>query len=243
MDLSFFLDKENSEIVGDIRDAIGIYIVSQKELPQRFDNVTRNGAAGTKEVIDARNQSSFKSRIGMYLSNWITDGLIHAALTVPRSIFLGFSQKQLPAERDPRDARPDHAIPNAKTRLQIREKEYHAELERLGCTRARGETQEWFAGPMAKKIQAMRSIGTGTFYDFRKGNVTPLSEVLSKRITPRMVQKGVAAADGDVARITEFDHRRSPRLIEMQLASKDVESLRRGDKRSRAIARALAQLN
>ena len=67
MDLSFFLDKENSEIVGDIRDAIGIYIVSQKELPKQYENVTRNGAAGTKEVIDARNQSSFKSRMGMYL--------------------------------------------------------------------------------------------------------------------------------------------------------------------------------
>ena len=54
MDLSFFLDKDNSEIVGEIRDAIGIYIVSQKELPKRFDSVTRNGAAGTKEHATLR---------------------------------------------------------------------------------------------------------------------------------------------------------------------------------------------
>lgn len=95
MDIEFFVNKDNAEIVGDITDKIGLYIVQQSQLPPKFDNMRRCGDAGTKEVIDARNQSSFRTRVLMYLSNWITGGVILACLTVPRSIYVGFSQKQI----------------------------------------------------------------------------------------------------------------------------------------------------
>ena len=52
MDLSFFIDKNNRHIVGDIQDSIGLYIVNQSLLPKMYTHIWRAGAAGTKELIN-----------------------------------------------------------------------------------------------------------------------------------------------------------------------------------------------
>ena len=91
-------------------DRIGIYCVRQQGLKPPFNRMYRCGAAGTKEIVDTgygKNQmSSFKSRLAMYLSNWITGGFLFYALTVSRSVFSDFSEKLLEKSIDPRDARP-----------------------------------------------------------------------------------------------------------------------------------------
>ena len=232
MDLSFFISSANADVVGPVRDQIGLYIVSQKLLPPAYKNMYRCGAAGTKELIDGEagnKSSSFRSRLGMYLSNFITDGLIHACLTVPRSIFMGFSQKAI--KRQDGDNREDYQLPS-KTRLQIRERGYHDELERLGVKRVRPKPNEWFEGNIRTIKRALQSIGTGTYYEF-VGNRPPLVSELKKTTQERLDK---------VDSIVEFTHRRSPRLMEVAMDGKNIEELRRAGKKGRAIARALAQL-
>ena len=118
MDLSYFINTANIEVIGPVQNQIGLYIVSQKHLPHPFKNMYRCGAAGTKEIIDGEGpnkMSSFRSRLAMYLGNWISDWLIHAWLTVPRSMFAGFSQKSI--KRQEGDNREDYQLPS-QTRLQ-----------------------------------------------------------------------------------------------------------------------------
>ena len=233
MDLSFFIDNKNADIVGPVRDQIGLYIVTQKLLPPAFKNMYRTGAAGTKEILDGEGpnkSSSFRSRLAMYLSNFITDGLVHACLTVPKSIFVGFSQKSI--RRTEGDNREDFALPSS-TRLQLREREYHNALEKAGVKRVRPKPNEWFEGNLRTIKKALQSIGTGTYYEFI-GNQAPIKTEL-KRITD--------TKKDETENITEFAHRRSPRLLEVAMNAQDIDALRRGDKRARAIARALRALS
>ena len=180
-------------------DFIGLYCVSQKLLKPPFErNVFRCGAAGTKEVIDrgfgTGGQSSFRSRMAMYLSNWISGGLLHMCLTVPRSVFAGFSQRVL-QQRDPRDGREDYAL-SGKTRLQLRERQYHNAIEARGVQRVRTKA-EWFRGSLRQIEAALKSINTGTFYRFENDAIVEKVEL-----------KGGADLN-----VTQHSHRRSPRLV------------------------------
>lgn len=231
MDLTFFVDLKNEAVIGAVQQQIGLYIVNQKLLPRQFADIRRCGAAGTKEVVDAVDPtkqqsssavktSSFRGRVGMYLSNWITDGLIHACLTVERSINLGFSKKVRRSAQDARDARPGYAQAS-QTQLQVREHEYHDNLTKLGLVNVRGLRNEWYKGDLNKMKQALRKIGIGTFYDFSKGNVTPYKEKL---------------VTGTRLETFEFDHRRSPRLEEVAFNKKDFETLNAGGRRGKMLA-------
>ena len=66
-----------------------------------------------------------------------TDGKIFAALTVPRRRLQGFTEKILPerAEGDNRTDIQRSTDADATTLIQLREKEYHANLVCLGMTR------------------------------------------------------------------------------------------------------------
>ena len=236
MDIAFFLDDNNAEIVGKIRQAIGLYIVGQKLLPLSYSNYKRCGAAGTKETQGVGGEggnksSSFASRLAMYEANWCTGGEVFAPLTVPRSIHLGWSERAIEAT-DERDGREEYQK-RGQTRLQLREKQYHKALEDAGAKRARGPRAEWFVANLRTIERALKSIGTGVYYDFTRGNMEPMISELKKT-----TQAKIDTKDG----IIEHTHRRSPRLQEVYLDSKNIEELRRAGKKGRAIARALAEL-
>ena len=182
-------------------DLIGLYCVSQKLLKPPYDRgVYRCGAAGTKEIIDrgfgTGGQSSFRSRMAMYYSNFISGGTLHFCLTVPRSVFAGFSQRVLET-RDPRDGREDYQLAG-KTRLQLRERQYHNAIEARGVQRERAKA-EWFRGSLRQIELGLKSIGTGTFYRFQNNAIVEKEELRKSR-------------DLDV---TQHAHRRSPRLEEV----------------------------
>ena len=178
-------------------DRIGIYCVSPRLLPKPFNEMYRCGAAGTKEVITtggSMSSSNFRSRLAMYHSNWIQGGILHFCLTVPRSVFLGYTMKVMDDENiDPRDAREPIAQPGS-TMLQYEERRYHKAIEALGIKRVR-ERAEWFQTKDLSLIEsAMRSIGAGTFYKFKNNKI-----VVKQRLTGKRV------------RTVRAKHRRSPR--------------------------------
>ena len=57
-----------------------------------------------------------------------------------------------------------------------KERKYHAALENHGVTRARSGRAEWFEGSLAKIKMAMKSIGTGEFYEFSKNTPPHLAK-------------------------------------------------------------------
>ena len=232
MDIEFFLNNYGQNNANDLGNKIGLYVVQQSHLDPKFKNLYRCGAAGTKEVDRAYGggaSSTFRSRLAMYLSNWISGGVILAALTVDKSIFQGFSQKILNKVADD-DNRELYAIPG-QTKLQFRERQYHAALEERGVTRARSGRAEWFQGSLRQIKMAMKSIGTGDFYEFDKNTPPHLAkpEKLSKQ------------AELEVTKVT---HRTSPRLDELRvtMSKRDVEDVRNQTQRGREITRGLQQL-
>ena len=247
MDLEFFLNNYGQNNANDLGNKIGLYVVQQSHLDPRFKNLYRCGAAGTKEVDRAYGggaSSTFRSRLAMYLSNWISGGVILAALTVDKSIFQGFSQKILNKVADD-DKRENYAIPG-QTKLQFRERQYHAALEERGVKRARSGRAEWFQGSLRQIKMAMKSIGTGEFYEFDKN--TP----------PHLAKPEKLSKQQDELEVTKVTHRTSPRLDEpfrapnepfrapnemrVTMASKDVEDVRNQTQRGREITRGLQQL-
>ena len=134
MDLSYFIKEYTKDSLG---QKIGLYVTQQKGLGNEWRNHFRCGAAGTKEIDRAYgggSESNFRSRMAMYLANWISDGVLLACLTVPKSLFQGFSERKL-QEVNPDDRRELYAIPG-QTRLQFQERVYHAALEERGVKRA-----------------------------------------------------------------------------------------------------------
>ena len=232
MDLEFFLNNYGQNNANDLGNKIGLYVVQQSHLDPKFKNLYRCGAAGTKEVDRAYGggaSSTFRSRLAMYLSNWISGGVILAALTVDKSIFQGFSQKILNKVADD-DTRELYAIPG-QTKLQFRERQYHAALEERGVTRARSGRAEWFQGSLRQIKMAMKSIGTGDFYEFDKNTPPHLAK-------PEKLRK---QAELEVTKVT---HRTSPRLDEMRvtMSKRDVEDVRNQTQRGREITRGLKQI-
>lgn len=232
MDIDFFCDRNNQHIVGHLQDKIGLYCVQQKELPKKYENMRRCGSAGSVEVIPGNDamvsQSSFRTRFLMYFSDFISSAKVHFVVTgIPRSIHMGFSRKVLHyyVEGDNREA---YARPGT-TQLLFREKEYHRNLEKLGCVNVRGGRNEWYEGPIETMMEAASMLGSPhTLWDLRGGNVAPVEIKLGKQAKP--------------LNVTQFDHRRSPRVLEVQMKKQDIDNLRWGNTRGRAIARALRQL-
>ena len=190
MDLESFIRDKDLEP----GDKIGIYCVSPN-LPKPFNRMYRCGAAGTREVIStggAMSSSNFRSRMAMYFSNFIQGGTLHFCLTVPRSVYLGYTMKIM-GDVHPLDARQPIAQPGS-TLLQHVERKYHQAVEAQGLKRVR-ERAEWFEGDLGLIEKAMRSIGSGTFYRFENNRV-----VLKERLRGGKLPKTVRAK-----------HRRSPR--------------------------------
>jgi len=193
MDLETFIRNTDLEP----GDRIGIYCVSPNLLPKPFDRVFRCGAAGTREVITnggSLSASNFRSRMAMYFSNWIQGGTLHFCLTVPRSVYLGYTMKIPDENLHALDARPLIAQPGS-TMLQHVERKYHRAVEAQGLERVRPGRAEWFEGDLELIEKAMRSIGSGTFYRFENNRV-----VLKERLRGGKLPKTVKAK-----------HRRSPR--------------------------------
>ena len=159
-----------------------------------------------------------------YLNTWINGGKIYACLTVPRSLFLGFSKKIV---QDDGSNRPDYAKAG-KTRIQIRERDFHEEIVKKGGRRFKSERAEWFKGTLRQLRGALRTIGGGEYYQF-DGNE---SDVEAERLKSRASE----------AEFMRAEHRASPRLVEVAMSKGDTEALRRGDGKARRLARALAQL-
>ena len=226
MDLAYLIQNYAQRPPGNM---ICLYIVQQNDMPSKFKDVYRCGAAGIKESLDVDRPygsagGNLVSRMVRYLNNWINGGKIFACLTVPRSLFLGYSEKVV---IDDGSNRPAYAKAG-KTRVQIREREFHDEIVKRGGSRFKSDRSEWFKGTKRQLFGALRTIGGGDFYEFT-GNTT---DVTHERLKSN--QK-----EDDIMRV---EHRKSPRLVEVSMSTKDVEALRRGDERSRRIARALAQL-
>ena len=238
MDLQFFLNpKFNPKWITHLRGLTGLYIVTQNQLPPYFkDRYFRCGASGTREIRDGEKSnkpSSLSSRMYMYYGNWITSGTLHAFLSVPRSVFSDFSEKQLPKTHK-RDQRPAYAKAlKGKTRLMLREHEFHAKLDKhTKVTRARGDRVEWFVGELDTLKRCLMGIGTGDFYEFT-GNEQPIKTTLKRMSQGKLDKKD---------HIVKVLHRRSPRVEEVRMKKDDIELLRKGDKKARAAARAMAAL-
>ena len=201
MDLEKFINEKPEP-----HDKIGVYCIQPSNLEPPWNRgYVRCGAAGTRELADVVErvsgaQSTLRTRCALYLTTWIGGGVIHLFLTVPRSIFYGWSRRVL-AQRGDRDGREDYAMPG-NTLLQVREKQYHALLSKRGVARVRGGRAEWFRGSLRGIEAAMRSIGTGTLYKFDANGVAS-KETLVKH-----------ANDSDL-NVVEHAHRRSPRLEEV----------------------------
>jgi hypothetical protein len=118
MDLEYLIQNYKNRPPG---IAICLSIVQQNDMPHRYKDVYRCGAAGIKEAFDFDRPygsagGNLISRMASYLNTWINGGKIYACLTVPRSLFLGFSKKIV---QDDGSNRPDYAKAG-KTRIQIR---------------------------------------------------------------------------------------------------------------------------
>ena len=165
----------------------------------------------------------------MYFNSWIAGGTLHFCLTVPRSVYLGYTMKIM-GDVHPLDARQPIAQPGS-TLLQHVERKYHQAVEAQGLKRVR-ERAEWFEGDLGLIEKAMRSIGSGTFYRFENNRV-----VLKERLRGGKLPKTVRAK-----------HRRSPRdlrttneKIIVRPAKGSSESLRKTLANPR-VAASIAQL-
>ena len=175
----------------------GLYCVAQNipknQLAYRCGLAGKPRDSATDVSIKEGNLSS---RAATYLNYWMpTDGKIFAALTVPRRRLQGFTEKILP-ERVEGDNRTDiqrTTDADATTLIQLREKEYHANLVRLGMTRlglptteVGKERSEFFRGPLQTCIRALKEIGTGDLFIFEDGGKKITKTELKRRNIPQI---------------------------------------------------------
>ena len=196
-------------------DQIGLYIISQKNLTPPFDrDHFRCGAAGINEVASASmreggGRSNLRSRSAMYFNSWVTSGLVHAFVTVPRSRFADYSEVVLPT-RVAGDNREDNRLAG-KTRLRLREREYHDRLDaHRRIERVRSSRSEWFRGGLTAVTNMLRAIGTGTFYRMENDTI---------------VEQTVLTRNKDL-KTTRVNHRRSPRLDLTRLSRESQDLIR-----------------
>ena len=214
MDLERILYDPDPEIKK-LGDQIGLYIISQKNLAPPFDKGHfRCGAAGINEVASASmreggGRSNLRSRSAMYFNSWVTSGLVHAFVTVPRSRFADYSELVLPT-RVEGDNREDNRLAG-KTRLRLREREYHARLDaHRRNDRVRSTRSEWFEGDLSAVTAMLRAIGTGVYYRLQDNKI---------------LEQTVLTRNKDL-KTTRVKHRRSPRLDLTRLSRESQDLIR-----------------
>ena len=243
----------------------GLYLVAQSNLPASLV-AFRCGLAGRPSDAAQRafqgKQSSFASRFATYLNYWLpTNAKVFAVLTVPRRMRAGFSDRIL-TERAEGDNREDFAR-EFQTLIEVRERQYHQLLMRYGMkrlglpgTEEDKKRSEFFRGPLATAKRALKSIGTGEYFEFDSNDISKIrKQVLTRgdeiettmvklRESPRLVAnretvEKLADNDPETVRAVEKvgQARRSPRLAEsgtstpmtITMREDDLERLRRGD--------------
>ena len=178
MDFTYFIaNKERIEVA----EKPGLYCVLQSHLPKDKQS-WRCGLAG--KPVDSATQfksaeGNFSSRFATYLNYWLpTDAKVFACLTVPRRQIQGFAERVMP-ERQEGDNREEYArMHMGGTLIQIREKQYHSNLVRLGMTRLgmpgteeSRKRSEFFRGPLELAVRALKEIGTGDLYLFQNNDI------------------------------------------------------------------------
>ena len=201
MDFTYFI--QNKERI-EVALKPGLYCVMQSHLP-KDKQAARAGLSG--KVVDSATQfksqeGNFASRFAQYLNYWMpTDAKVYACLTVPRKSILGFAERVMP-ERQEGDNREEFArLHMGQTLIQIREKQYHSNLVRLGMTRLgmpgteiSRRRSEFFRGPnlIDTCIKALKEIGTGDLYLFQNNDINKIQKITLKKrnvtITPDQVE-------------------------------------------------------
>ena len=199
MDFTYFI--QNKERIP-VAEKPGLYCVMQSHLP-KDKQAYRCGLAG--KPVDSATQfksaeGNFSSRLATYLNYYLTtDAKIYACLTVPRKSVLGFAERVMP-ERQEGDNREEYArMHMGQTLIQIREKQYHQNLVRLGMqrlgmpgTEESRKRSEFFRGPLDTCIKALKEIGTGDLFLFQNNNINQIQKIsLKKRgvtISPNQVE-------------------------------------------------------
>ena len=199
MDFTYFI--QNKQKI-EVAEKPGLYCVMQSHLP-KDKQAYRCGLAG--KPVDSATQfksaeGNFSSRLATYLNYYLTtDAKIYACLTVPRKSVLGFAERVMP-ERQEGDNREEYArMHMGQTLIQIREKQYHQNLVRLGMqrlgmpgTEESRKRSEFFRGPLDTCIKALKEIGTGDLFLFQNNNINQIQKIsLKKRgvtISPNQVE-------------------------------------------------------
>ena len=200
MDFTYFI--QNKERI-ECGEKPGLYCVAQSHIPKEYF-AYRCGLAG-RNVDSATQfqtkQGNFASRFAIYLSAGFlpTNAKVFACLTVPRRQIQGFAEKVMP-ERQDGDNREDFARMHlGSTLIEIREKQYHANLVRLGMqrlgmpwTEENRKRGEFFRGELKNCIEALKQIGTGDLHLFQNNDINKIQKItLRKRgvsITPDQVE-------------------------------------------------------
>jgi hypothetical protein len=205
---------------------ICLYILQPNHLPHPWDHTYRCGIAGIKESADVdrpfgSKKSNLMTRMSMYWNSWIQGGRLHAALTIPASLYKGFSDKIMLGGENEDDARPLYARAG-KTIGQVRENEFHSLLDKnQNIARKRSEKSEWFSGPLRLMKKALQQVGGGDYFDFLDGNKVPVGVRLLK-----------------TQNVTRVWNRRSPRLI---MTEAEIDSLRTPNPLTEEVVQRLVQ--
>lgn len=205
---------------------ICLYIVQPGHLPHPWDHTYRCGIAGIKESADVdrpfgSKKSNLLTRMSMYWNNWIQGGRLHAALTIPASLYKGFADKIMTGGENEDDARPLYARAG-KTIAQVREEEFHSFLDKnRNIARKRSEKSEWFSGPLRLMKKAMQQVGGGDYFDFLDGDKVPVGVKLLK-----------------AQNVTRVWNRRSPRL---RMTEAEIEALRAPNAQTEEVVQRLVQ--
>ena len=201
MDFTFFI--QNKQKI-EVAEKPGLYCVMQSHLPK--DRIAVRAGLSGKPVDSATQfksqEGNFASRFAQYLNYWMpTDAKVYACLTVPRRSVLGFAERVMP-ERQEGDNREEYArMHMGQTLIQIREKQYHQNLVRLGMTRLgmpgteeSKKRGEFFRGPnlIDTCIKALKEIGTGDLYLFQNNDINKIQKITLKKrgvtLTPDQVE-------------------------------------------------------
>ena len=199
MDFTYFI--QNKERI-EVAEKPGLYCVMQSHLPKDKQS-WRAGLAG--KPVDSATQfksaeGNFSSRFATYLNYWLpTDAKVYACLTVPRKSILGFAERVMP-ERQEGDNREEYQrLHMGSTLIQIREKQYHQNLVRLGMqrlgmpgTEESRKRSEFFRGSLDLVIKALKQIGTGDLYLFQNNDINKIEKITLKKrgvtLTPDQVE-------------------------------------------------------
>jgi hypothetical protein len=199
MDFTYFI--QNKERI-EVAEKPGLYCVMQSHLP-KDKQAYRCGLAG--KPVDSATQfksaeGNFSSRFATYLNYWLpTDAKIYACLTVPRKSILGFAERVMPEKMEGDNRAEYQRLHMGSTLIQIREKQFHQNLVRLGMqrlgmpgTEESRKRSEFFRGSLDLVIKALKQIGTGDLYLFQNNDINKIEKITLKKrgvtLTPDQVE-------------------------------------------------------